>query len=137
MPEMTAAAADAFLRDLHVGVLSVERESKPPLAVPIWYDVDESGNVIIWTHGGSLKARLISKAGRASFTVQRETVPYAYVTIEGHTTSAAADDSTARRIARRYLGEKGGDEFLESNPNDGSIVITIHKDKVRSLTYDE
>ena len=137
MPEMSPSEADAFLRDLHVGVLAIERESKVPLALPIWYDVDDDGNVIIWTHAESLKAKLIRKAGRASFTVQRETVPYAYVTIEGHATSEPADDATARRIARRYLGDVGGDEFLKSSPPDGNVVITIHKDKVRSLTYDE
>ncbi|MFW0789828.1 pyridoxamine 5'-phosphate oxidase family protein [Gordonia sp. CPCC 205333] len=136
MPEMTPAAADAFLRDVHVGVLAIERSSNPPLAIPIWYDVDEAGNVIIWTGADSVKARLIGRAGRASFTVQRETVPYAYVTVEGHTSSAAADDATARRIARRYLGEDGGDEFLKSSPVDGNVIITIHKDKLRSLTYD-
>ncbi|WP_231703026.1 pyridoxamine 5'-phosphate oxidase family protein [Tsukamurella asaccharolytica] len=134
---MTDADADAFLRDLHLGVLAVERSANPPLAVPIWYDVDDSGNVIVWTHGGSLKAKLVSRAGRASLTVQRETVPYAYVSVEGHTTVAPADDATARRIARRYLGESGGDEFLDSNPTEGNVIITIHRDKVRSLTYDE
>ncbi|MFE3317487.1 pyridoxamine 5'-phosphate oxidase family protein [Nocardia sp. NPDC059195] len=137
MSPMTPAAADAFLRDLHVGVLAVERNSKPPLAVPIWYDVDESGNVIIWTHPDSLKAKLIERAGRASFTVQQEAMPYAYVTVEGHTSRASADDVTARRIAQRYLGENGGDGFLKSNPTDGYVIITIHKDEVRSLTYDE
>ena len=137
MPAMTAASADAFLRDLHVGVLAIERSSKPPLAVPIWYDVDESGNVLIWTHPDSLKAKLIDRVGRASFTVQQEAVPYAYVTVEGHTTSAPADDATARRIARRYLGANGGDKFLESNPADGCVIVTIHKDKVRSLAYAE
>ncbi|ANY22196.1 pyridoxamine 5'-phosphate oxidase family protein [Gordonia terrae] len=137
MPEMSPAAADAFLRDLHVGVLAVERTSNPPLAVPIWYDLDEAGNVIIWTPADSWKARLIGAAGRATFIVQQEAEPYAYVMIEGHTTSAPADEGTARRIARRYFGEARGDQFLDSTPVDGNLVITIHRDKLRSFTYDE
>ena len=137
MPEMSPAAADAFLRELHVGVLAVERPSNPPLAVPIWYDLDEAGNVIIWTPAESLKARLVRAAGRATFTVQREVEPYAYVSIEGRTTSVPADEGTVRRVARWYFGDARGDQFLDSTPVDGNLVITIHRDKLRSFTYDE
>jgi nitroimidazol reductase NimA-like FMN-containing flavoprotein (pyridoxamine 5'-phosphate oxidase superfamily) len=35
--EMTPEEREEFVADVHVGILAIERESKAPLAVPIWY----------------------------------------------------------------------------------------------------
>ena len=35
---MTKKEREAFLADLHVGVISIEQAGSPPLTVPIWYD---------------------------------------------------------------------------------------------------
>jgi hypothetical protein len=37
---MTRAEREAYLADLHVGVISIERAGSAPLTVPIWYDYD-------------------------------------------------------------------------------------------------
>ena len=41
--KMTAAEREAFLADLHVGVLSIAREGRAPLSAPIWYDYEPGG----------------------------------------------------------------------------------------------
>ena len=55
--DMTAAAREAFLADLHVGVLSIQRDGKGPLALPIWYQYDD-GVVMIWLSGDSVKTKV-------------------------------------------------------------------------------
>ena len=72
---MTREEREAFLADVHIGILSVDEPGRGPTALPIWYLV-EDGDVIIGIDGASLKARLLRAAGRATLTVQTETPPY-------------------------------------------------------------
>ena len=85
---MSDTEAADFLADVHVGILAIEHEGHGPLALPIWYQY-EDGDVIIGMGGGSLKAKLLRAAGRATLTVQTETAPYRYVSVEGPVTVAA------------------------------------------------
>jgi Pyridoxamine 5'-phosphate oxidase len=81
---MTAEEREAFLADLHVGVLSVAAgEAQPPVTAPVWYTYDPGGLVSIITAKESVKARLLRAEGQASLCVQTETPPYAYVSVEG------------------------------------------------------
>ena len=38
--KMTKEEREAFLADLHVGVISIARDGRGPLTVPIWYDYE-------------------------------------------------------------------------------------------------
>ncbi|WP_132994091.1 pyridoxamine 5'-phosphate oxidase family protein [Gordonia zhaorongruii] len=136
MGELTEEQIDEFLRALHVGVLSIERKSNPPLAVPIWYDVNDDGDIIMFTGETAFKAKLIEKASRASYTVQQESLPYTYVTVEGRATVEPVDEATILRIAVRYLGEEEGAKFVKQGGGVlDSVLITVHRDRVRSFTY--
>ena len=79
---MTKDEREAFLADVHVGILAVDEAGRGPMALPIWYRYVD-GVVEIGMNGGSLKARLLRAAGRATLTVQTETAPYQYVSVEG------------------------------------------------------
>ena len=119
--DMTAAEREAFLADLHVGVLSIQRDGKGPLALPIWYQY-EDGVVMIWMSGESVKAKLLRRHGRASMTVQDESPPYRYVMVEGPVTVTPSDRDILP-IAIRYLGEEMGRGYAAQNPADDSSVI--------------
>ena len=80
---MTAAEREAFLSGVHVGILAVERDGRAPLAVPIWYDYEPGGELLIWIRRDTAKDTAIRKAGRLSLVVQDENPPYRYVTAEG------------------------------------------------------
>lgn len=113
---MTAAEREAFLADVHVGVLAVERPGKGPLVHPIWY-VFDGADVTISMEADSVKARLLARAGRASMTVQVEHPPYRYVTVEGPVTLEPAHDGDGydlREVAIRYLGPEAGAHYAES-----------------------
>ncbi|WP_227999456.1 pyridoxamine 5'-phosphate oxidase family protein [Nocardia australiensis] len=136
MPKMTSEEREAFLAELHVGVIAVERPGRAPLSVPIWYAYEPGGEVVIWTDTGSVKEKLIRVAGRFSITAQVEQPPYRYVTAEGSVTGiepATAD--TVRHIAVRYLGEREGAAFADQNLSSGSIIIRMRPERWLSTDY--
>jgi PPOX class probable F420-dependent enzyme len=114
---MTEAERQAFLADVHVGVISIERPDGPPLTVPIWYGYEPGGDVWVLTPADSAKGRLLERARRFSLCVQDEEPPrYAYVTVEGPVVAVEAADLEADRrpLARRYLGDEDGDRYVDS-----------------------
>ncbi|WP_327147345.1 pyridoxamine 5'-phosphate oxidase family protein [Nocardia sp. NBC_01329] len=136
MPTMTNEEREAFLAELHVGVIAVERPDRAPLAVPIWYAYKPGGEVLIWTDTGSVKEKLIRAAGRFSLTAQVEKFPYRYVTVEGSVTGVeTATVETARPIAVRYLGEEEGTAYTEQNIGPGSILIRMRPERWLSTDY--
>ena len=81
---MSRAEREAFLAEVHVGVLTVAvGDGGGPLATPVWYSYQPGGQVSITTGGNSKKARAIAAAGRFSMCAQHEAPPYKYVTVEG------------------------------------------------------
>lgn len=133
---MTSDEREQYLADLHVGVIAVERPGRAPLAVPIWYAYQPGGEVLLWTQADSLKHRLIRDAGRFAITVQDEQPPYRYVTAEGDVIAIEqAEESEARAIAVRYLGEQDGGQFADENLNAESIVIRMRPQRWLSMDY--
>ena len=124
---MTKAEREAFLADLHVGVISVEEPGRGPLAVPIWYDYKPGGELWIITDRGSRKGKALEAAGRFSLCAQTETVPYKYVTVEGPIVSVEATDPEreGRPMAHRYLGQEMGDAYLEATSADAARGETV------------
>ncbi len=116
---MTKHEREAFLADVHVGIISISDEGRGPLTVPIWYAYDTEGDVRIMTGRQSLKGRLLAQAGRFSLCAQTENPPYKYVSVEGPITSTEAADieRDLRPLARRYLGKEMGDRYVEETRN--------------------
>ena len=50
--DMSIPEREAFLADLHVGILSIARDGKGPLALPVWYRYRD-GEVSISMDDGS------------------------------------------------------------------------------------
>lgn len=134
--KMTVAERTEFLGDSHVAIIAIERRDKPPLTVPIWYRVDESGDIEIWTELGSLKERFIRAAGRFSLAVQQETTPYRYVSVGG---PASIRTDIPREgvlpIVRRYVPDHEMDDYLAENYNDKAVLITMRPEVWNSADY--
>jgi hypothetical protein len=113
---MTRQEREAFLADVHVGIISIPDEGRGPLTVPIWYAYDPGGELRIVTASASRKGRLLARAGRFSVCAQTETPPYKYVSVEGPITSTEVADieRDIRPLARRYLGPDMGDRYIEN-----------------------
>jgi len=136
---MTEAEREEFLAGLHVGILGIERTDGPPLTVPIWYAYEPGGELWFLTSPDSLKGRLLRKAMRFSLCAQTESLPYRYVSIEGTATISAADKELhSRPMARRYLGEKGGDRYVDAGggESDGeSVRVSTVPERGFTLDY--
>ncbi len=143
MAAMTKEEREAFLAELHVGVLSIPEEGRGPLTVPVWYSY-EAGEVRISTGKVSRKAQLLKLAGRVSFCVQIETSPYRYVSIEGPVIGMEPVDleRELRPLARRYLGAEGGDQWVTGyidrvnrDPNASEILVRIRPERWLTVDY--
>jgi PPOX class probable F420-dependent enzyme len=131
--DMTDAERDEFLDGVHVGILSIARDGKGPLALPVWYDHD-GDDIVIFMSSSSPKARLLRTYGRATFTVQDERPPYRYVMVEGPVT-VVDERHDVTEMATRYLGPELGAQYAAANPpSDDSATVRLHIE--RSLTCD-
>jgi len=131
---MSGTEREAFLADLHVGVLAVERPDGPPLAAPIWYRVLD-GAVEMTIGAGSQKAAALERAGRASLCVQREAHPPAYVTVEGPIALVAATREQRVAIASRYLGPEVGEAYVGSTDGGDHTAVVLTPETWRTVDY--
>ena len=135
---MTESARQAFLADLHVGLLGVERADGPPLVVPVWYSYRPGGVVTILMSATSLKGRLLAAAGRASLCVQDESVPYKYVSVDGPVRIERLDHDSqpeVEQMAIRYLGEEMGRQYADAEIADDEIKVILSPERWYSVDY--
>jgi PPOX class probable F420-dependent enzyme len=133
---MSRAEREAFLADVHVGVLAVVAgDGRGPLATPVWYSYSPGGVVSVTCGGTSRKARAVAAAGRFSLCAQDETPPYKYVTVEGPAVIEPAELTERIAIARRYLGSAGGDAFIAANPDADDVMIRLTPEHWRSVDF--
>ena len=132
---MTKSDREAFLADLHVGVIAVTRSGEAPLAAPVWYSYEPGGDVVFVLASTSEKMKLIEATGRASMCVQTETMPYKYVTVEGPAVIGDVDDDIERSLAYRYLGPEIGEVYLEAIADTVSRVVRLSPSRWRTVDY--
>ncbi|MDH3689460.1 MAG: pyridoxamine 5'-phosphate oxidase family protein [Gammaproteobacteria bacterium] len=111
---MSQSECETLLSEPHIGVISVERQNRAPMCVPMWYTYAPGGDVCIWTGRTSAKMRLMERYGRFSLCVQTGQPPYKFVSVEGRVSSANVIDYERhlRPLVYRYLGERDGKKYL-------------------------
>jgi nitroimidazol reductase NimA-like FMN-containing flavoprotein (pyridoxamine 5'-phosphate oxidase superfamily) len=137
--KMTKSEREAFLADLHVGVISIAENGRGPLTAPIWYDYEPGGELWILTGRSSRKGRLLEATGRFSLVAQTEAPPYKYVSVEGPITSIEKPEleRDERPMAHRYLGAELGDGYIEATRAEGEVEnILVKMRPERWLTVD-
>ena len=135
---MSRAEREAFLADVHVGVLSVNQPHQGPLAVPVWYSYEPGSTVNVITGATSRKARSIMEARRFSLCAQTEVAPYSYVSVEGPLTGTeeTVDPAERRHMAHRYLGPEFGDLYLQATADDAAGSVMLRMTPEHWLTAD-
>lgn len=126
---MTREEREAFLADLHVGVLSVAGEAgRPPNMMPMWYRYEPGGMVMFTTAHPTRKARLLEKSGRVSLCVQGEQIPYRYVTVEGQVANVndPAPPDALRAIAPRYIGPERAAAMVAATKDWAPVMQLYH-----------
>jgi hypothetical protein len=131
---MTPEEREQFLADVRVGVLAVDEPGRGPLALPIWY-LCTGGVIEMGMDGQSQKATLLRAAGRATLTVQTETAPYKYVSVEGPV-EVLAEPRDDLVMATRYLGPELGKWYAETNPSTAqSVVARLTPERWRTFDF--
>ena len=115
---MTKSERESFLAGVHVGIIGIPESGRGPLTAPVWYWYEPGGNLWFETQPESRKGKLLRMGTRISLCVQDESQPYAYVSVEGPIVEIADDDRELHEIpmAIRYLGERGGRDYIASLP---------------------
>ncbi len=135
---MTRKEREAFLADVHVGVISIPDPARGPLTVPIWYGYEPGGDLVVLTGRDSRKGRLLAGSPRVSLCAQTEAPPYRYVSVEGPVVSIAPADRErdARPLARRYLGPELGDRYMEATADsEESVLVRIRPERWLTVDY--
>jgi hypothetical protein len=135
---MSKEQREAFLADLHVGVISIERADAAPLSVPIWYRYESGVGVWVITGDDSRKGRALQAAGRYSMCAQTEAPPfYSYVSVSGPITETrpATLEGDLRPMAHRYFGESLGDMYVKDNTVEGQSVFVMRPEKWLTVDY--
>ncbi|MCK5710682.1 MAG: PPOX class F420-dependent oxidoreductase [Deltaproteobacteria bacterium] len=133
MPEMTKEEYKEFLlQGTKTGKLATVREDGRPHVVPIWYGLD-GDNLVFTTGESSIKAKNMKRDPRVSISIDDQTPPYSFVTIEG-TISFSKDPEEmlywATRIGGRYMGEDKAEAFGKRNASEGEVLVTVKPVKI-------
>ncbi len=135
---MTKQEREAFLADVHVGVISIPGPGRGPLTVPVWYSYRPGGEVLVVTARTSRKGQLLTRTDRFSLCAQTETAPYKYVSVEG--SIVAIEDANVERdlrlLARRYLGREMGDQYVEKTRSEHGDNVLVRMRPQRWLSVD-
>lgn len=135
MPEMTKDEYISFLSEgTRTGKLATVREDGRPHVVPVWFVLD--GEKLIFTTGeSSVKAKNMRRDPRVSISVDDQTPPYSFVTIEGAVSISENPDEMlywATKIGARYIGKEQAEAFGKRNAVKGELMVTITPSKVIS-----
>jgi len=135
---MTRSEREAYLAEPRVGIVAVEEPGRSPLAVPVWYSYEPGGPIRIMTARHSRKTTLIERSGQLSLVVQSDQAPYKYVAVQGTATIIGTSEESERRaLARRYLGDEGGDEFMDATADADDVTIELVPDVWRTGDYEK
>ena len=133
---MTQAEKQAFLADVHVGVLALNDGDRGPLMVPMWYDYEPGGELWFLTGTQTRKGRLIQVGTRVSLVAQTEDAPYQYVSVEGPVTAIAPADPELEGLpmAVRYLGPEKGKQYFDSM-SDWGVTVLVRPERWLAVDY--
>ncbi|MBB5122957.1 pyridoxamine 5'-phosphate oxidase family protein [Streptomyces eurocidicus] len=139
---MPSPDRERFLAEPRVGVLGVTDPrggDRAPLIVPVWYDYEPGGDVIVQMGRETIKARLLRAAGRFSLCAQDEGRPYRYVSVEGPVTAIQdpVDPALREAMARRYLDPEEATGYLEATAGQlqDDIVFRMRPQHWRSADF--
>jgi hypothetical protein len=132
---MTKADREAFLADVHVGMVGIARNGAPPLTAPVWYRYEPGGDVVFAFEAESEKISLLRTTGEASLCAQTEAMPYKYVTVEGPVVIESPDVAVDTSLAYRYLGEELGDIYLGAIADSVTFVVRLTPARWRTVDY--
>ena len=133
--ELASDALQRFLDEPLVATLATYRKDGSVLLSPVWQEWRDGGfNIVIGAD--DVKARHLGRDPRASVAVYDNTPPYRGVEVRSTARFTAADAHEAtRRIAIRYLGDRGGNGYADATAGDPMVVLRLEPGDLRSWDF--
>ena len=120
MPVLDAQEQDAFLAEPGVLMrIAVVREDGSPLVTPIWF-IHEDDAIYFTPRQRSEWFRCLRRDPRVALCIDEQALPYRKVLLEGRAElvyDVGSDDAWRdiyRRIAQRYVGERGAEDYIQN-----------------------
>jgi PPOX class probable F420-dependent enzyme len=132
--KLTPAELRAFLDERHLAVLTTNGADGYPHATPVWYLAEPDGALYVIVLAETAKVRNIRRDPRIAITIAPARRPYSYVRYRGDAELLPDGiENYPRILARRYLGEPAGDEYLASlGPEAKFLVIRLKGDPIET-----
>ena len=127
---MTADEVRGFLTATppHTGKLATTLSDGAPHVAPIWFDVDEGGDIVFMTGADTVKGRALARDPRAALCVDDESPPFAFVMVEGVVELSEDPEELRRwgtRIGGRYMGTEKAESLGERNAVPGELLVRL------------
>jgi PPOX class probable F420-dependent enzyme len=132
MATISPELRDFLTAGTRTGKVATVRADGRPHVAPIWFIV-EGDEIVFNTGEGTVKGKNLRRDPRIMISVDDDTPPYSFATIEG--TATLSDDigelvRTATLIGARYMGAERGEEFGKRNGVPGELVVRITPTKI-------
>jgi len=116
-----------------VAVLATYRRDGTVLLSPVWHEWHESGFNVVTGHR-NVKAGHLRRDPRASIVVFDYGPPYRGLELRARASLSVPEDrSILRRIAMRYLGPEGGEQYAETAGDD--LLIRLEPGELRAWDF--
>ncbi len=135
---MSKSEREAYLQELHVGVISIEQAGAAPLSAPIWYDYDPAVGLWILTEPNSKKGKALAAAERFTLVAQNEAAPlYKYVSVTGPIIEVRVADfeKDTKPMAYRYFDQATADMYLKGSQGGTSNHYLMRPEQWLTLDY--
>jgi len=127
---MSEAEREQFLKESNVAVLATVDGRGRAHAAPVWY-LYEGGAFVISTGRGSQKHRNVAVNPEVTLVVDRRTLPYYAVMVQGRAEiGPRLTDEERLRLAVRYLGENLGRAYVARVSDQESVSIRLRPRKL-------
>ena len=116
-------------------VATVRPDGRPHIA-PVWFDLDGE-DIVFLTAENTVKAANLRENPHVAVCVEDDTLPYAFVTIEGAATLESSPDTVpgwAKRIGTRYIGPEQAELFSQQVANAGELVVRVTPTRVVAIS---
>jgi PPOX class probable F420-dependent enzyme len=133
-------ALQRFLDRPLVATLATLRKDGSVLLSPVWHEWRDGGFNIVIGGGADVKLRHLKRDPRATVAVYEDGPPYTGVELRttAQVTESDADARAAiKRIAIRYLGEKGGKAYADGMKDDPLVALRLEPGELRSWDYSD
>ncbi|MGN6351505.1 MAG: PPOX class F420-dependent oxidoreductase [Candidatus Nitrosocosmicus sp.] len=131
---MTDKESREFLcHGTYTAKLSTVRKDGRPHIAPIWFVLDDNGDIVFTTWKDSIKAKNINLNPHVSICIDDQQPPFSFVIVEGIVKIIEEPNNIlqwATKIAARYMGKENADVYGKRNSVKVELLLRIKPSKV-------